>query len=225
MRDYYKQVFDVKKQENMRNFFLDMAKGGKRKAFNKGEEVKVGTDKPYIAIVTKGRVKQSVFGKNGREKILYILQPGEIFGEFAYLGGGKDLIVGQAMEPCEISVFFKDDLDRVLASNPEAYKYIAHSMCRKFRIVLMQMSDLIFKNSLGRLCDILLRLYCQQGKPTENGFLIDLPLTHENIANLIGCDRVTVTRGLNRLKKEGIIHIEGKKIVIKELEKLEKYGE
>ncbi|TYP49794.1 Crp/Fnr family transcriptional regulator [Thermosediminibacter litoriperuensis] len=185
--------------------------------------VEVDADETYIAIVTRGRVKQSVFGANGREKILYILQPGEIFGEFAYLGGGKDLIIGQAMEYSEVSVIFEDKLNRILSNNLEAYKYIAHSMCRKFRILMMQMSDLIFKDSMGRLCDILLRLYHQQGRVTENGHLIDLPLTHENLAHLIGCDRVTVTRGLNRLRKEGIIDVDRKKIIIKELDRLEDY--
>ncbi|KXG74511.1 cAMP-activated global transcriptional regulator CRP [Fervidicola ferrireducens] len=223
MKDYYKKIFDIKRQEKMRNFFLDIAKGGSKKSYKKGEIIKINANEAYIAIVTKGRIKQSVFGDNGREKILYFLQPGEIFGEFAYLGGGEDMIVGQAMECSEISVLFEKELERIFTSNPEAYKYIAHSMCRKFRILMMQLCDLLFKDSLGRLCDVLLRLCCQQEKVLEKGHIIDIPLTHENIAQLIGCDRVTVTKGLNRLKKEGIIEISQKKILIKKIEKLEEF--
>jgi CRP-like cAMP-binding protein len=133
------------------------------------------------------------------------------------------MIVGQAMECSEISVLFEKELERIFMSNPEAYKYIAHSMARKFRILMMQFCGLLFKDSLGRLCDVLLRLYCQQEKVLENGHIIDIPLTHENIAQLIGCDRVTVTKGLNRLKKEGIIEISQKKILIKKIEKLEEF--
>ncbi|MDN5331526.1 MAG: family transcriptional regulator, cyclic receptor protein [Tepidanaerobacteraceae bacterium] len=223
MRDYYEKIFDIKRQEKMRSFFLDLAKQGSKKFYKKGEIIKINSSEAYIAIVTKGRVKQSVFGYNGREKILYFLQPGEIFGEFAYLGGGEDMIEGQAMEHSEISVLFEKDLERILKSNPEAYKYITHSMCRKFRILMMQLYDLLFKDSLGKLCDVLLRLCCQQNKVLDDGRIIDLPLTHENIAQLIGCDRVTVTKCLNKLKKEGIIEVSQKKIMIKQIEKLEEF--
>jgi len=221
----YNEIFDIKKQENMRKFFIGMASYGHKKSFMKNEIIEINSNETYIAIITKGLIKQFISNNDGKAKTLYILQPGEIFGEFSYLGGGFDLIIGQAIEQSEISIIFENKLNHILSTNPTAYKYIAHSMCRKFRIVMMQMSDLIFRDSLGRLSDLLLRLCYQQGQKTEKGYLIDLPLTHENIANLIGCDRVTVTKELNRLKKEGIIEIDRKKIILKKLDRLENYAE
>ncbi|KUJ89988.1 MAG: Crp/Fnr family transcriptional regulator [Thermoanaerobacter thermocopriae] len=219
----YNEMFDINRQKDMRKFFLNIAIQGYKKSFLKNETITINYNKPYIAIITKGLIKQFISNKNGKIKVLYLLQPGEIFGEFSYLGGGFDLIEGQAIKDSEISIIFEDKLSSILETNPDMYKYIAHSMSRKFRIVTMQMSDLIFKDSMGRLCDFLIRLFYQQGKKIKKGYIIDIPLTHENIANLIGCDRVTVTKGLNKLKKEGLIEIDGKKIIIKDLRYLEKY--
>ncbi|ABY94612.1 Crp/Fnr family transcriptional regulator [Thermoanaerobacter brockii subsp. lactiethylicus] len=219
----YNEMFDINRQKDMRKFFLNIAIQGYKKSFLKNETITINYNKPYIAIITKGLIKQFISNKNGKIKVLYLLQPGEIFGEFSYLGGGFDLIEGQAIKDSEISIIFEDKLSSILETNPDMYKYIAHSMSRKFRIVTMQMSDLIFKDSMGRLCDFLIRLFYQQGKKIKKGYIIDIPLTHENIANLIGCDRVTVTKGLNKLKKEGLIEIDGKKIIIKDLRYLENY--
>ncbi|HHW56394.1 MAG TPA: Crp/Fnr family transcriptional regulator [Clostridia bacterium] len=221
----YTEMFDINRQQEMRKFFLDIASYGYRKSFLKNEIITINCDRTYIAIVTKGLIKQFISNKNGKLKVLYLLQPGEIFGEFSYLGGGLDLIEGQAIKSSEVSIIFEDKLNAILDTNLDLYKYIARSMSRKFRIVTMQLSDLIFKDSFGRLCDFLIRLFYQQGKRIEKGYVIDIPLTHENIANLIGCDRVTVTKGLNKLKKEGLIEIEGKKIIIKDLYSLEHYAD
>lgn len=221
----YKQIFDREKQEKMRSFFLNiLAKEGVLKKYKKGEIIDLeAQNTAYVAIVTKGRIKQSIYSSEGLEKILYMLEPGEIFGEISYLGGGTDMIVGGAMEDSEISIVFEERLNEYLEENPETYRYLSHSMARKFRITMLQIADLTFNDAIGRIADILVRLYYQQGINTRAGQVVDIPLTHENIAKLLGSSRITVTKGMNMLKQEGIIDSNNKKIIIKDIDRLSEY--
>lgn len=98
-----------------------------------------------------------------------------------------------------------------------------HSITRKFRIVMFQMANMTFSDSIGKVADTLIRLYYQEGEEIIQGKKIKDKFTHEEIAKLIGCSRVTVTRALNKFRDENIIDIVNGEIVIKNIEKLEKY--
>ena len=218
----YHKLFDQKKQDEMREFFLELSKKGKLKKVNNSQMINLKSRNKF-AIVVQGKLKQSLYSKNGAQKSLFILQSGEIFGEMDYFSCGKNNIMTQAMEKSIIAVVTKTVLENELKKDAKAYRYFLHSVTRKFRIVMLQMSGLVFNDSIGKLSEILLRLSSQQGKKVDNGILIDFKLTHEEIASLIGCSRATVTKGLNKLKEENLITIINKKVIVKDISGLEKY--
>lgn len=220
----YNLLFDEKRQEKMRDFFLNnMAVHGVVRIYKKDEMIALKELGKFVAIVQKGKVRLSMVSDEGIEKSLYILISGEIFGEVGYLGGGSEITIAHFMEYSQISIISEDKLEKFIAQNHDSYKYLSHSIVRKYRISTMQMADMVFNDAIGRIANILIRLYYQQGKKVDKGYLIDLSLTHENIAQLIGCARGTVTKGINLLKHKNIIDVIQKRIIILNMEELKKY--
>lgn len=218
----YGEFFDTKRQEEMRNSFLKIAQRGSIKKYKKNSIIKM-PDKKCIVIVLSGNIKQSIYSVNGEEKILYLLQGGEIFKEMDYFCGGESSLVTKALEDSKISILDEETLEQILLENPNVYRDIIHSITRKFRIVMFQMANMAFSDSLGKVADTLIRLYYQEGQDMDRGKKINEKFTHEEIAKLIGCSRVTVTRALNKFKDENMLEINNGEIIIRDIENLEKF--
>lgn len=219
----YENLFDCNKQANMRSFFLNsFSKHGENRHFNKNEEIKISC-KRFIAVVTKGKIKRTIFNNNGIEKSLYFLIPGEIFGEEEYFEGCENTILAIAQEDSEISILNEENIEKLLNSNPEIYKFIIHSIMRKYRIALMQMTNMCFNDSTQKIADFLVRLCIQFQTTKPQREDIELKLTHQEIADLVGCSRITVTKALNELKNRDLIDLKNKGIFIKSIDTLEKF--
>jgi CRP-like cAMP-binding protein len=223
----YKDIFNESSQNEMRSFFLEeFSKRGMIKRYNKNDVIHIpGND--FVAIVVEGKIKQTLYSSRGTEKILFFLRTGEIFGEMDYFGGGKDNVIAKAVDNSVISVIKQDQINIALDNKPEAYKYFLHSITRKFRIVMLQMSDMYFNTSLEKIADALLRLSCQgggliskEGKGDGSESLV-ISMTHQELADLIGCSRITVTKGLNELKDKKIVGLQNRKVIINDIKKLE----
>lgn len=140
-----------------------------------------------------------------------------------YFNNSQARIINKVLEDCQVAVIKKERLEKKLAAEPKIYRYFIHSISRKFRIVMLQLSGLVFNDSAGKLAEILIRLAAQEGKQSQLGVIIDLKLTHQEISDLIGCSRSTISRELNNFKKENIITTDSKKIIIKDPTALRSY--
>ena len=218
----YEKYFDIKKQEKMRENFLQLGKKGIIKNYEKNSSILI-QEKNSFCIVMDGKLKQSIYSNEGEEKTLYILRAGEIFGEMDYFCGDKSQLVVKSVEKSKVSFVNEKIMEEILTENPALYRDIIHSIVRKFRIVMFQMANIVFGDSYGRVADTLVRLYSQEGNDEEIGKILNDRFTHEEIANLIGCSRITVTRVLNDFKEEGLIQIQKGRILIKNIEGLKKY--
>lgn len=208
----------------MRSFFLErFSRYGERRVFNKNEEIKIEYGKS-IAVVTKGKVLKTIYNKEGNQKSLYFLVPGEILGDEEYFEGREELFLAIAKEISEISVLEQKTVENLLDSNPQIYRFFIHSIMRKYRIALMQMANMYFSSSTQKVADILLRLYAQLRTPYNSSDIISLPFTHQELADFVGCSRITVTKSLNELKRQNIIDMKNKIIIIKDMEKLKTYA-
>ncbi|GLC30718.1 Crp/Fnr family transcriptional regulator [Clostridium omnivorum] len=220
----YNSLFDENRQNAMRDYFLNnLGKKGIIRKYSRNEIIELHSD-DYFGIVVKGIVSINVLNSNGNEKMLYVLRPGEIFEEMNYFCGGSKLTVARVKENAEVSIIYKNVLEPELADNPEAYRYFLHSVTRKYRIVMLQMTNSVFNDSIGKIADTLLRMAsCSIGTGESEKIIIDTPFTHQELANNIGCSRITVTKFLNKFIDEGIIIYEDKRIVIKNREALKQY--
>ncbi|WP_126993591.1 Crp/Fnr family transcriptional regulator [Thermosipho globiformans] len=216
----YESIFDKEKQKELRKTFLLLEKSGKIVDIKKNNEIELPIS--TIGIVIKGKIKQFLTNKEGLEKILFYLQPGEIFGEIDYFGESKFNIITTAVENSKISILEKNVIEEHLSKNPILYRFFMKSIIRKLRIIELQMLNMTFNDSTGRISNTILRLAAQQGIKKGNEIIINFPLTQQELANIIGCSRITVSRTLNELISKGIISIDHKKIIIKNLKELEK---
>lgn len=219
----YQEFFDDNRQEIMRCYFLnELSKLGIVKKFKKNDTIIIERGK-YVAIVVKGIVSQNVTSLNGYEKQLYVIRPGELFGEMPYFCGGDDYITNKAKTDSEVSILCADTLEKELGKNPVVYRHFIHSLTRKFRIVMLQLTNATFNDGVGRIADALLRLSSCSEINVRERHSIGTVYTHQELANNVGCSRITVTRCLNKFLKENIIAYENKAIVIKNPEALERY--
>ncbi|MBU5436646.1 Crp/Fnr family transcriptional regulator [Tissierella sp. MSJ-40] len=218
----YEKYFDSKSQEKMRDVFLQLSKRGVIKTYEKNSVIRTNKEKSFC-IVVEGKLKQSINSVEGEEKILYILQSGEIFGEMDYFAGGENQLIVKTLEKSKISFINEEVMEKVLIENPVIYRNIIHSIIRKFRIVMFQMGNMAFADAQGKVADTIIRLYSQGGIDEVEGKVVNEKLTHEEIAKLIGCSRVTVTRALNKFKDNGLIEIREGMVIIKDIAGLKKY--
>jgi CRP/FNR family cyclic AMP-dependent transcriptional regulator len=219
----YNKFFDCDRQTIMRNYFLNtLSKLGQNKKYNKNELIDVDFEL-NVAIVVKGVVKQSVISSKGNEKVLYLIRSGEVLGEMIYFCGGIDSIVSTAKEYVEIAILSQEVIETELSKKPEINRYFMYSMTRKFRIVMLQLTSAVFNDSRGKLADTLLRL-SSTSEPDSSGLVsLSRVFTHEELANIIGCSRITVTKCLNELFSDGVICYDVKKIIINKPEVLKTY--
>ncbi|MEW9095607.1 MAG: Crp/Fnr family transcriptional regulator [Clostridiaceae bacterium] len=217
----YESFFDNGRQSFMRNYFLnELSKIGKIEKYKKNEIIDIEDN---VGIVVKGVVKQNIISLKGNEKLLYLIRPGEILGEMKYFCGGKEYIVTIAKEDSQIAIINRDILEIELSKNPEVYRHFIHSMTRKFRIVMLQLTNNTFNDSIGKIADALLRLSACAEADLKERTSVNMIYTHQELANNIGCSRITVTRCLKKFQDEGIISYENKNIIINKPNSLKEY--
>lgn len=224
----YKDLFDENKQEEMRNFFLNIAAPlGKTKTYFKNCEIALPCC-PSVCIVTKGKVRVSLYGEKGLDKLLHFLIPGEIFGELNYFENVEHNIIVFAKEDTTISIVDQNTLNSLLKEHPEYYTYFIHSISRKYFLSLCHISDILFHSSISKVANTLYRLSCLTSSSCEkvdDVHVLPISLTHHELATLVGCSRITITRILATFKEEGILYSQNKTLVITDIKKLQSYIE
>jgi len=216
----YEKIFDIDVQKNMDIFFINkLAKYGKIVTFKKGQIINPNNP-DNIYIIVKGEVNQGMYSKNGDEIIFYRITEGSIFGEIDFFDKSRTFVVNKAVTKGKISVLNREVVESKLKEYPEIYHYFLTSIIRKYRMIMIELTNFQFNDSIGKLADFLVRLYYTENINLKNN--ISIILTHEEIANRIGINRITVTNGMKLLKDKNLIEIKDRKITIKDIENLKK---
>ncbi len=180
-----------------------------------------GDEGDTLYILKSGRVKISKITEDGREKTLTIMQPGDFFGEMAILDSLPRSATAEVLdEPATAFTVNKRDFERIIVETPLIALQIMRDLTRRIRQVNQQVEDLAFKDVHERVASTLFHLSRSEGRPMGTKVLINLKMTHQDLANMVGSSRETVTRALNRLQDEGIISIAHQQITINQLKAL-----
>ncbi|MBI6546978.1 MAG: Crp/Fnr family transcriptional regulator [Cyanobacteria bacterium NC_groundwater_1444_Ag_S-0.65um_54_12] len=175
-----------------------------------------------LYILKSGRVKISKITEDGREKTLTIMQPGDFFGEMAIFDSLPRSATAEVIDD-QATVFAvnKRDFERIILENPQIALKIMRDLTRRIRQVNQQVEDLAFKDVHERVASTLCSLSKIEGRPLAGSkILINLKMTHQDLANMVGSSRETVTRALNRLQDQEIISISHQQITINRLDLL-----
>ncbi len=181
-----------------------------------------GESSRQVYLLKTGRVKISRISEEGRELTLVLLEPGEIFGELEILEGSARDTIAEAMEESQLCVIQKEQFLSLIRKRPELSFRLTKLIGLRLRRIESRVEDLVFRDVPSRLAHLLIQLSEEYGNPSQDGILLSIKITHQEMANLIGSIRETVSATLGEFKKEGLITFEGRKIIILRPELLKK---
>ena len=183
-----------------------------------------GESADFVYILRRGRVKLSVLSESGKEVAIDIIQPGEIFGEFALVDESPRSNMTQALDDILVWVFAKHDFTHLLASQPKlALSYIRLVGDRRRRME-KKLSDITSKAVSARVCELLHEISTSSSEVETGATDYLVPLTHHDVASLIGAARQTTTTVLNDLERRGIIELGRGWVRVKRLKELQTYA-
>ena len=177
-----------------------------------------------VYFVNGGRVKISKVTRDGKELTLAYRGPGEIFGELALIDGGPREEMAEAVDNALVTEIGRADFERLL----QAHGMVGYRLTKVFAVrrreIENKIENLVFKDVNSKLAQLLLRLGTVYGVDDARGTLVALKITHQEMANLIGSTRETVSLTLSQFKKKGLIHTDGRKVILADLEGLRALG-
>jgi CRP-like cAMP-binding protein len=173
-----------------------------------------------VYFVNGGRVKISKVTRDGKELTLAYRGPGEIFGELVLIDGGPREEMAEAMENALITEVPRDDFEKLLQKEGMIGYRLTKIVAQRRREVENKIEQLIFKDVNAKLAELLLRLASEYGIEDSRGTLVSLKITHQEMANLIGSTRETVSLTLSQFKRRGLIQTDGRKVILADREGL-----
>jgi CRP/FNR family transcriptional regulator len=175
-----------------------------------------------LYVVLTGKVKITRTAADGRETVLAVLGPSEVFGELSLFDGRPRTATAVAMERGEVAVLGADELDDWLAGRPGVARALLRVLAERLRQTNDAMSDLVFVDVPGRVAKALLSLAERFGElPVEGGgSRVTHGLTQEELAQLVGASRETVNKALADFASRGWLRLDGKAVVLLDRERL-----
>jgi CRP/FNR family transcriptional regulator, cyclic AMP receptor protein len=168
----------------------------------------------FFFTILEGRIKVTILGDDGREVILSVLGPGDFFGEMALLDNEPRSATAIAVEESELLSLHRNDFQTVLNDNKSITSALIRVLSARLRRANHQISTLALLDVYGRVARVIVDMAREEGKRLRDGRIAFRRATHQEIANRIGTTRETVTRMLKDLERQGLIHVEGKEIVV-----------
>jgi CRP/FNR family cyclic AMP-dependent transcriptional regulator len=173
-----------------------------------------GQEATGIHILKSGQVKVTTSSQRGRTFILKIAEPGEILGLHNCFSGEPYETTAEALQPCQLNFVRREHLLAVLAHDPEAQFAVTERMSRECHYAYEVIQSLASSNGVGeRMARLLLEL-STDAKPTPHGLRTMLGLTHEEIGQMIGASRETVTRVLKHFRMDKIAVLRGSTLLV-----------
>jgi CRP-like cAMP-binding protein len=176
-----------------------------------------GDHSDWIGLVTKGRVKISCFGADGRERLVAVIGPGELLGELSAIDGEPRSATATALEPLEAAVLTAEEFVSFLETNPRATLGILRSVIGRLRDSDKRRVELGALDTVGRVGRLLVELAERYGEEADGVIRIRLPLSQEELAGWAGASREALVKALRRLRDRGWIETGRREIRVLDL--------
>ena len=190
---------------------------------NKGEVLfREGDSGDRLYVVVSGKVKLGRSGSAGRENLLAVLGPGQMFGELSLFDPGPRSTTATAVTSCEIRTLEHDVLMGWLIGRPEEAQGLLGQLAARLRRANDVVADLVFSDVPGRVAKQLLELAQRFGDARDDGVHVHHDLTQEELAQLVGASRETVNKALADFAARGWIRLEPRSVTILDVERVER---
>ncbi len=191
------------------------------KKFARGSLIYVPSDAgESVLLLTTGRVKIYHITGEGKQALLALIDPGELFGELALFDGGQREEFAEAMDSATLLRIPATEIFDLMESHPEVSLGVTRLMGLRRRRIERRLKSLLFRSNRERLIHLLMELVDKYGRRTPEGVEIGVKLSHQDLANIIGSTRETVTVVLGELKAEGSLLIKRRQIVLTQMDRL-----
>ncbi len=179
-----------------------------------------GDPPDWLYIVTNGKVKITKLSQGGRELILEIISPMDFFGGVAVIRGFPYPANAIAMDDTEVLKMSRSNLMRVLDSFPNLMYCLAMNMGDRIKGSYEALKSIAVEKVESRIASLLIKLSDKAGVKTGNTVVIDMKLTKQDIAEMVGTTVETSIRTMSKFKKLGVVTEKAGKITIKDINKL-----
>jgi CRP/FNR family transcriptional regulator, cyclic AMP receptor protein len=172
-----------------------------------------------LFIITSGRVKVVRTDDQGREVILSILGEGDFFGEMAILDGLPRSATVVSIDDSELFMIHRRDFLQLIEKSPQVAVSLLRELTRRLRKSDEQIKSLSLKDAVGRVANVIIQLADDSGKIKQGQVIIpDFPL-QQDLANMAGTSRETISRTIHQFIREGLLEQRGNSIIITNFEK------
>jgi len=182
--------------------------------FSEGES----GDRMYV--ILDGKVKLGQSSPDGRESLLAVLGPGEVFGELSLFDPGPRTATATAVTDTVVVGLGHADLRPWLTGRPEVAEALLQALAQRLRRTNEALADLVFSDVPGRVAKQLLELADKFGQPGSDGVLVHHDLTQEELAQLVGASRETVNKALADFTQRGWIEVDQRQVLLIDMERL-----
>lgn len=179
-----------------------------------------GTPSFGVFCISQGNIKISKMGENGRESIVKIASKGDVLGPKGLFTESNYNTTATALEDSAVCFIDKKYISQLLGSNSTVAMNLMSKLTSDLETCETKLASLSYKNVREKLAGVLLDLVQSHGRPENGQVRIDLKLTRQELASLIGTATETLIRVLSEFKEEDLVELQGKNIYILNLEKL-----
>jgi CRP/FNR family transcriptional regulator len=189
-----------------------------RKLFKAGEMLfSEGESCKGLHIISRGKVRIFKTSMSGREQVLALNGPGESIAELPVFDGGPYPASAIATEDTEIAFISRRDFNAYCLEHPEVSLKVLTVVGARLRRLVGIIEELSFTTIRQRLVTALLRMAESDGRKTEQGIELHLAVSHQELANQLGTVRELISRNLMRLQAEGLLDVDARRIVVKDI--------
>ncbi len=216
---YLKQcpLFDRVAPEEAR----EIERSSKARQFARGEPIYLPADAATsVMLLVSGRAKICHITPEGKQSILAFIEPGELFGELAILEPGDRDEYAETVETSTVVVIPASLIQQLVERYPTVSLGITKLFGLRRRRIERRLKNLLFLSNRDRLIHLLLELAEKYGVPQDDGVGLRIQLSHQDLANVIGSTRETVTVTLRELAQEGLVATGRRRIVLKDISKM-----
>ncbi len=173
-----------------------------------------------LYVIAEGKIKLGRTSPDGRENLVAILGPGEMFGELSLFDPGPRTMTATAVAEAQLLGVGNDSLTSILTGRPEVSKSLLAALAQRLRRTNAHLADLVFTDVPGRVAKALLELSERFGRPAEGGVMVSHDLTQEELAQLVGASRETVNKALADFAGRGWLRLGARSVLLRDVDRL-----
>ena len=185
---------------------------------------KEGDDGDRLYVVVDGKLKLGTSSGDGRENLLSILGPGEMFGELSLFDPGPRTATATAVTDTKLLALANDQVIGLVSRHPQVSLQLLGRLAQRLRRTNEVLADLVFSDVPGRVAKALIDLGTRFGVQKDDGLHVNHDLTQEELAQLVGASRETVNKALADFAGRGWLRLEPRAVVVIDYDRLAKRG-